>query len=555
MKTQIEAILFDMGGTLRYTLRRSADEQARIFEQMMALIGAQQPVENFARMLGERARAYKGWADSTHVELKESDLWTRWMLPDYPAERITPVAVQLNQLYRESQGQRIPFPETPGIVVELFRRGYRLGLVSNTTSSVEVPAMLRELQLGGLFETVILSAVAGVRKPSPDLLLEAAARMGVAPEKCAYVGDRVDRDLAAAREAGFAAAVIISQGQSGLDSLEAGDWVPDAVIENLSELLSIFPPRTPPQPETVYDASLSTMYAINHFPSLADFFEFARRTGFARVELNHKVTSAMLEGIDVSRSPISSVHEPCPADISEAELKRRGWLLSALDESARVEGVNAVKRSIDLARRAGAKVVVIHAGEACPDTQKLERKLRGMIESRETDTAEYRSIQAQMIALRAAAAPASFAAVKQSIRDLLAYADGSGICLGLENRYHFLESPIPDELEDLLGLAGADRVGFVFDIGHAYTLDHLGFYPARLWLDRFSGRTVLTHLHDLINTTDHYAPGLGTADFQMTGARLGKNVLRTCELQTSNQPEQVKAGLKYLAQQGCINTL
>ena len=555
MNANIEAVLFDMGGTLRYTMSRTPAEQAQLYEQMMALIGARQPVEDFSSMLGERARAYKEWAGKTHVELKESDLWTRWMLPDYPPEQITQAAVQLNQLYRESLGQRIPFPETREVIIELFRRGYRLGLVSNTTSSVEVPAMLRELRLSGLFETVILSAVSGVRKPSPGLLLEAAARMGVAPQKCAYIGDRVDRDLAAAREAGFAAAVIIDQAQPERIAVENTSWSPDAVIVNLRELLSIFPARPAPQPETVYDAALSTMYAIDNFPNLADFFEFARRAGFARVELNHKVTTAMLEDIDLRCCPISSVHEPCPADISESELKRRGWLISAVDEAARIEGVNAIKRSIDLARRAEAKVVVIHAGEAIPDTQKLERKLRAMVESRDTNPAHYRAIQAQMIDLRSEAAPASFAAVKRSIQELLAYADGTDITLGLENRYHFLEIPSPDELEILLGLAGPERIGFVYDIGHAFTLEHLGFYPARVWLDRFAGRTVLTHLHDLINTTDHYAPGLGTADFRMAGERLGEDVFRTCEIQTFNLPEHVKAGLQYLALQGCINTL
>ena len=31
----------------------------------------------------------------------------------------------------------------------------------------------------------------------------------IAPEKCAYIGDRIDRDVAAARKAGFSKAVIL----------------------------------------------------------------------------------------------------------------------------------------------------------------------------------------------------------------------------------------------------------------------------------------------------------------------------------------------------------
>ena len=52
----------------------------------------------------------------------------------------------------------------------------------------------------------------------------------------------------------------------------------------------------------------------------------------------------------------------------------------------------------------------------------------------------------------------------------------SGLRLGLENRYHFFDLPSPDEMEELLSLASPDRLGFVYDVGHAQALDRLGFY-------------------------------------------------------------------------------
>ena len=67
--------------------------------------------------------------------------------------------------------------------------------------------------------------------------------------------------------------------------------------------------------------------------------------------------------------------------------------------------------------------------------------------------------------------------MKKSIVELLAYAEPLGIRLGIENRYHYMEFPSPDELEILLGLAGPERIGFIYDVGHAETLDCLGFYP------------------------------------------------------------------------------
>jgi putative hydrolase of the HAD superfamily len=554
MTHQIEAILFDMGGTLRTSARRTRDEKHQIVQGMMDLIGAQGSVDEFTRLIFKRAKAYKHWAEQTHIELNEGDLWTKWMLPDFPAGQISGMAIQLNQLYREATGRRIAFPETREVILELFRRGYRLGLVSNTTSSVEVPALLKELEISGCFETVILSTVVGKRKPNPAILLDATQRMGIAPEGCAYIGDRVDRDVAASRQAGFSKAIILRDPRHPKpDESSKSDLVPNYLITNLRELLDIFPPHASRMPEvnSVSNASLSTMWAIKTLPTLTDFFEFARRAGFARIELNHKVTSAMLDGVDMSRFQFSSVHEPCPADISADELKKRDWLISSTNEENRCEGVKAIQRSIDLASQLGVSAIVIHAGHVSPDTGP-EKRLRELIASGRRESDEYREIQGQMIRARAESAKACFASVKKSILGLLGHAENTGVSLGIENRYHYMEFPSPDELGTLLALAGPDRIGFLYDVGHAQTLDILGFYRHEEWLKRFAPRIIGTHLHDVVGTTDHYAPGLGEVDFDMVASYLPEKAFRTCEFQTFNTPEQVKAGLRFLVEHGCI---
>jgi HAD superfamily hydrolase (TIGR01549 family) len=490
------------------------------------------------------------------MELNERDLWTKWMLPDWPAEQVSALALQLNQLYRAITGTRILFPETPAVLLELFRRGYRLGLVSNTTSSIEARAALKELHLTGCFEVVILSTEIGKRKPDPDLLLEATRRMGLLPEKCAYLGDRVDRDVAVARRAGFSQALILRDPRQIILEKETGPHLrPDAVLTNLTGILELFPPRPLPQPEVVYNASLSTMWAMTNFPTLSDFFEAARRMGFAGLELNHKVTTPMLDGIDLSRFQFSSLHEPCPADLSAAELKKRDWLISSTDEACRQEGLRSIRRSLDLAHQVGASVLVLHAGQVAIDHDKLEKQLRALVETGQADSKECRFLHAQMLVLRAENEGASFEALQKSLLELLAYAEPLGIRLGLENRYHYLEHPSPDELDLLLDLAGPDRLGFIYDVGHAEALDRLGFYPRREWLDRFASRLLGVHLHDVIQTTDHYAPGLGDADFEAVAAALPRQAFRTCEFQTFNSPEQVKAGLKLLVEKGCIHVL
>jgi sugar phosphate isomerase/epimerase len=259
----------------------------------------------------------------------------------------------------------------------------------------------------------------------------------------------------------------------------------------------------------------------------------------------------MLSGIDLDRYSFSSVHEPCPADISADELKKRDWLISSTNEENRCEGVKAIQRTIDLAYRLGASTIVIHAGQAHADVQP-EKRLRSLLASGERASDKYHDIQQEMIRARAKTAQAGFDAVRKSLLELLAYAEGKGVCLGIENRYHYNEIPSPDELEKLLALSGPDRIGFIYDVGHAEALARMGFYPHEESLKRFGPRIVGTHLHDMNGTTDHYAPGLGNMDFSRIAAYLPEEAFRTCEFQTFNSPEQVKAGLLFLMERGCI---
>ena len=117
------------------------------------------------------------------------------------------------------------------------------------------------------------------------------------------------------------------------------------------------------------NASLSTMWALRNFPDLNDFFEVSKQLGFQKVELNHQVDSAMLSQVRLDHYQFSSIHEPCPADISTRELVERDWLISAVDERSRKLGIDAVKMSIDFAHRLGASVVVVHCGTIPSDVK------------------------------------------------------------------------------------------------------------------------------------------------------------------------------------------
>jgi HAD superfamily hydrolase (TIGR01549 family) len=551
----IEVVLFDMGGTLRGTRKRSREERLLYTGKILQLLGSSEDPAKFSRRLARRATAYRQWARETLLELNEDELWTRWMLPDWPETQVRKDAVRLNSLWREATGVRNIFPETADVIHEIYRRGYRIGLVSNTTSSSETSDALAKAGLTGYFETIVLSSVFGKRKPDPAILLDATERMGVIPEKCVYVGDLLHRDITAARKAGIGVAILIHRRVRRRSSQTVDPHIQaDYEIKNLRELLDVVPARVPPRPMQVYAASVSSMWAIKRFGSFRDFLETSRRLGFREVELNHQVDSQLLDGVGLDEYSFSSIHEPCPADISAPELKKRDWLISSTVEECRVQGVESIQRSIDLACKLKARVIVIHAGVVHPDRE-LENRLRSLYEAGQNENKEYQEIKQALIRNRLVFAPDHLEAARKSLSDLLDYAAGSGICLGVENRFHYYEIPSPDELEEFLMQTDPQRLGFIYDVGHSQALSSLGFYTHDEWLKRFSRRMIAVHLHDMKDLNDHRLPGQGEVDFDLLAKYLPKDTLRTLEFQGHYTQEQVHSCLEFLRQHGCIEKL
>jgi putative hydrolase of the HAD superfamily len=92
-----------------------------------------------------------------------------------------------------------------GVLVELRRRGYRLGLIS--VCSEEVPTLWRETPLAELIDEAVFSCSVGVVKPERKIYEIAAARLGVEPLECLFIDDRLEF-VTGAVEAGMDAYVL-----------------------------------------------------------------------------------------------------------------------------------------------------------------------------------------------------------------------------------------------------------------------------------------------------------------------------------------------------------
>ncbi|MFA7295960.1 MAG: HAD family hydrolase [Dehalococcoidia bacterium] len=146
---------------------------------------------------------------------------------------------------REAYGRRLvdlvrPFPETIEVLTALRER-VRIGIVSNGPETLQ-GAKLARCGLAGLVDVVVFSGAFGVDKPDARIFAHACALAGVAVEAAAHVGDSVLADIAGARAAGMH---TIWRRPPHREEPVGEGAPPDLVIDELRELLDLFPPRLP----------------------------------------------------------------------------------------------------------------------------------------------------------------------------------------------------------------------------------------------------------------------------------------------------------------------
>ena len=243
---KIEAILFDVNGTLR-TREPHQPTQHAALERLLELLKIKDPPVAYWEDLARRYKVYSHWAQDNLLQLSEKEIWTRWLLPDVPPDQLEPIAAELTLAWSRRKGRMAPKPGAEETLRELKRRGYRLGVISNSLSTLDIPRCLDAFGWKDLFEVVVLSSAVKCRKPAPEIFWEATSRMKIEPAHCAYLGNRISRDVVGCKRAGFALGIILEPPGGPRPDEQDQTIQPEAVIHSLDELLDIFPGRVLPR--------------------------------------------------------------------------------------------------------------------------------------------------------------------------------------------------------------------------------------------------------------------------------------------------------------------
>ena len=213
----VKAVLFDLDGTLI----DSAPDLAGAANDMRQSRGMERlPYERLRPMVGAGARGMVGVAFGVEPSHDEFEALREDFLRTYES-----------RMTRETQ----VFAAVEPLLLALERAGRPWGIVTNKIMRFADP-VVRALGLADRAATVVAGDTTPHSKPHPEPLLEAARRLGIAPQACAYVGDDL-RDVQAGRAAGMVT-VAVTWGYLGVgEPIEA--WGADHLVEAPIALLNL----------------------------------------------------------------------------------------------------------------------------------------------------------------------------------------------------------------------------------------------------------------------------------------------------------------------------
>ena len=299
--------------------------------------------------------------------------------------------------------------------------------------------------------------------------------------------------------------------------------------------------------------SLSTMWAQQErFADMHAFARVAESLGYDAIEVSHATPTEQFERLlDGSGATISSIHAPAP--LVKTDGKRNSSLnLAALDDE-RDTAIEFTKGTIDHAAKAGAGYVVVHLGGIGGKMLDSELKQRRLFDSGTREGPEADELRRETLERRAEQVAPWFEKARESLAVLAAYAKERGVAIGLENRLHYHEFPLPQEALELCADYPAELVGYWHDVGHAEVQARLGYVDKRAWLDTLKERTLGCHLHDVDGLGDHRAPGNGDVEWDYIAEGLPAEALRVFEINQRQPDEDVAGAIAFLRERGVVD--
>lgn len=250
--------------------------------------------------------------------------------------------------------------------------------------------------------------------------------------------------------------------------------------------------------------------------------------GFDHVELSHgtriNLVPGVLQAIEEGVVKVASCHNFCPLPPGVNHAAPNLYRPSSADARERDQWLRQSRRTLDFAAQIKAPKVVLHLGSVeffwFNPAPRVEAYCEAHGADDLTQDATYRKLLAKALARLKARQPSYWNRARESVAQLLPYAEQKGVQLGFENREAFDELPLDaDHPELVAGLARPGACGYWHDAGHAQIKQRMGLLDHREHLERNAANLIGFHLHDVSpDGQDHQPIGTGQVDFDLVSS-------------------------------------
>ena len=198
----INGIFFDLYGTLLVYGNMDAawSDWLNEFHKHLKLHGLTCSIESFAKSCDRffgKSEPTPRQHNMTVFEQRIQNLCSDLHL-NLTSENITEIANKIASAWQK----HILLDAEALHVLQTLHRTKKIALISNFDHPPHIHSVLRKLGLMSLFDSVVISAEVGIKKPDPRIFDSALDQTGMKPEEVVYVGDTED-DTEAARAAGI----------------------------------------------------------------------------------------------------------------------------------------------------------------------------------------------------------------------------------------------------------------------------------------------------------------------------------------------------------------
>ncbi len=204
-----KAIFFDRDGTLTYFTKEKELWRDRVISEWSGK-PFKLPYEKMMNLFSLASEGRKPWYKTVD---DESAFFQRFYRHLLIGEGVTDdIELKAKWLFDELWcNDRSLFPETVEVLEYFNNKGYKMGVISDTSPSLEYTLQL--LGIAKYFTSFTASSLVGAGKPSPIIFNAALSAQGVTAEESIYVDD-YKPEADGARKQGFTSFLIDRSGEN-----------------------------------------------------------------------------------------------------------------------------------------------------------------------------------------------------------------------------------------------------------------------------------------------------------------------------------------------------